>query len=330
MSIPGVTEDDIRSLIQSLWLLEVTKYTAVASITFLVLEIISTTDQEVTYIWPSRWTAMKVIYLINRYSPLIDGPLGLSTYMGAIDGESFELRFTIVGYVYAAGTYFSEFILVARTLALYDFKRYICLGMSLLMVALIVPSLIYLHTYLSSVQYDANADMLRLLGRIPSGYTRPAWTLTACILISETVVVVLTIIKQLQSSSKGSVRSPLVRVMYRDGSYTYVVMLALTIANLCTMLLAPGPAQALLQMPLRVTHSVLCSRVLLNLRVAADHRQGLTFEHASHTYGHAHGHYQSQVRTLESGIRRQESNLDSTPTRIELAVEMETITKYDD
>ena len=33
---------------------------------------------QISYIWPSRWTVMKSIYLVNRYSPFIDTSLSLS------------------------------------------------------------------------------------------------------------------------------------------------------------------------------------------------------------------------------------------------------------
>ncbi|KAI0705406.1 hypothetical protein C8Q76DRAFT_166308 [Earliella scabrosa] len=346
----------IKPLLNDIWLFNITKYVGVMSITFLVLEVLSTMEEEVhmsvlleattltypvsqiSYIWPSRWTVMKSIYLVNRYSPFIDTSLSLSAYLGTSQRESCSLRFEILAYVYAVGVYFSEFILVARTLALYEFSPHICVAMGLLMIGLIVPSLFMLHTYLGSLDYS-NTAILEFIGCAPSDETEPAWTLSACILVSETVVVLLTVVKRLQTSSKESARSPLVRTMYRDGSLNYVIMLVLTVANLCTMLFAPKAAQSLLQMPLRVIHSALCSRVLLNLRKAADRyatatlansalRSQLNFEPSPlpTRMGEVAGRESTSASAGRGGRRR---TLPTSLTQIELAVELETITMVD-
>ncbi|KAF9000227.1 hypothetical protein BDQ17DRAFT_683281 [Cyathus striatus] len=47
--------------------LAVTRYVAVAGCVLLFYDWLITLDDEITYIWPSRWSSTKAIFLLNRY-----------------------------------------------------------------------------------------------------------------------------------------------------------------------------------------------------------------------------------------------------------------------
>ncbi|KAI0325786.1 hypothetical protein GY45DRAFT_1329807 [Cubamyces sp. BRFM 1775] len=249
-------------------LLDMVKYAGVFSSTYLLLEIISTLEDEVRLIWPSRWSIMKVIFLLNRYSPLIDSTLGLSMMLGTTNPRSCDFQFHILIYTYTIGAFFSEAILIARTLALYEFKPWIICIMAAIALEVIIPGLIMSHRILSQIRYPSMA-VLEVAGCVPSIDDGQSWVLYMCVLISETVVIALTIYKMWHTSAEVNQRSLLVWTMYRDGSLYYVVLLVLSVVNLCFMLLAPKAATSIIQMPLRVVHSTLCTRVLLNLRKVA-------------------------------------------------------------
>ncbi|KAI0365961.1 hypothetical protein BV20DRAFT_692228 [Pilatotrama ljubarskyi] len=261
-------EEVLQDVGNNLPLLNLVKFAGVFSSTILFLEIISTLEDEIRLIWPSRWSIMKFVYLGNRYSPLIDTTLGLTVMLFTTDPKSCQIQFEVLTYCYAFGSFFSEAILMARTLALYDFSRYVVVTMAALGLGIIIPGVIVCHSLLSSLHYP-DRSVLRIIGCVPSIDDRPGWVLYMCILISETVVVSLTLSKMWHCSRDPQHRSLLVHTMYRDGSLYYVLLLVLSITNLCFMLLAPKPASSVIQMPLRVVHSTLCTRVLLNLRKVA-------------------------------------------------------------
>ncbi|KAI0701625.1 hypothetical protein C8Q76DRAFT_236275 [Earliella scabrosa] len=104
---------------------------------------------------------------------------------------------------------------------------------------------------------------------------RDTWPAYACLAFGETGIVAATLLKYLwdidvnRSSITPCGPLPLTRTMYRDGLLFYAVALVMSITNLLVMLLAPMELAPLMQMPLRLVHSTLCGRVLLNLRKAA-------------------------------------------------------------
>ncbi|CDO69065.1 hypothetical protein BN946_scf184992.g14 [Trametes cinnabarina] len=171
---------------------------------------------------------MKVVFLVNRYSPFIDTTLGLTVMLATTDPG--------------------------------------------------IPGIIVCWSLLTRTQYP-NRMILQITGCVPSIDDRSSWILYMCILVSETVVVTLTVRKMWQMySTRSAHRSLLVWTMYRDGSLYYVLLLAVSISNLCFMLLAPKAATSIMQMPLRVVHSTLCTRVLLNLRKVAARMSGITLD----------------------------------------------------
>jgi len=46
-------------------------YCQVAALTFYAYDLITTFDQEVQHIWGSRWSSVKVLYFVIRYSAVI-------------------------------------------------------------------------------------------------------------------------------------------------------------------------------------------------------------------------------------------------------------------
>ncbi|EKM82036.1 hypothetical protein AGABI1DRAFT_126386 [Agaricus bisporus var. burnettii JB137-S8] len=59
--------------------------------------------------------------------------------------------------------------------------------------------------------------------------------------------------------------SPWIKQMYKDGLLYYVLVLAVSIANVLVAALAPRPLANWLATPQRVIHSVLCNKVLLQI-----------------------------------------------------------------
>ncbi|KAJ8469470.1 hypothetical protein ONZ51_g8967 [Trametes cubensis] len=238
----------------------------VCSTTYLLLEIISTLEDEIRFIWPSRWSIMKVIFLLNRYSPLIDSFLALSIMLSTANPHSCNVKFHILTYTYVIGTFLSEgnnalstsinvvltsvfpcatAILFARTLALYDSSPWIICMMTTTALCIIVrhpstecPGLYVGYCALSEIQYPSSA-VLEITGCMLSVDDSQSWAFYMCILISETIIIALTAYKMWQTSRELEQGALLVCTVYCDGLLCYSVMLVLSIINLCLMLLAP-------------------------------------------------------------------------------------------
>ncbi|TBU54388.1 hypothetical protein BD310DRAFT_936058 [Dichomitus squalens] len=98
---------------------QIHKHIQTGAITCCILEIVATLPDEVMYMWPSDWSLMKVVYLFNKYSPLIDIVLLVLVDIVSRDPSACALRFQLLTYWFIIGTLCSEFILIARTYALW-------------------------------------------------------------------------------------------------------------------------------------------------------------------------------------------------------------------
>ncbi|EJF63575.1 hypothetical protein DICSQDRAFT_125406 [Dichomitus squalens LYAD-421 SS1] len=94
MNVP-LPQPGILPSVDDLYLYQVAKRPLVATMVYLV-----------SLIWTTNWSVMKVVFLVNKYSPVID-----ITLM-ALGPDS-----------YFAGTLVSETILLVRTYALWGFDR---------------------------------------------------------------------------------------------------------------------------------------------------------------------------------------------------------------
>ncbi|KAM5541783.1 hypothetical protein V8D89_004512, partial [Ganoderma adspersum] len=238
----------------------------VASMTYSILEIVSTLPDEVEFIWPAKRGFMKTVFLINKYSPLIDFTL---VALGTVAREPEACRVSFnqaLTYSYLLGTLVSEFIVIARTYALWGCNR------RLVYCALFIAGIMIPHAfYIAATTVKSGQEITRLIGCMPNIHDWNAWPAYTYLICSETMVVILTVLKRYVDPEivQGSFASVLLPIMYRDGTCFWAVVLALSILNLLMMFFIPGGLSYSVQMPLRVVHSALCNRVLLNLRKAA-------------------------------------------------------------
>ncbi|PIL27811.1 hypothetical protein GSI_10965 [Ganoderma sinense ZZ0214-1] len=255
----------------SLYLYQVNRYISFASMTYSILEIVSTLPDEVELIWPARRGFMKTVFLINKYSPLIDFTLVALVDLVRREPEACRVSFQVLTYSYLLGTLVSEFILIARTYALWGCDRRL-VYCALFIAGMMIPHAFYIvYDMLRESDFKSGQEVTHLIGCMPNIHDRNAWPAYTYLICSETMVVILTVLKRYVDPEivQGSFASVVLPTMYRDGTCFWAVVLALSILNLLMMFFAPGGLSYSVQMPLRVVHSALCNRVLLNLRRAA-------------------------------------------------------------
>ncbi|KAH9911820.1 uncharacterized protein BXZ73DRAFT_107780 [Epithele typhae] len=275
--------------------LRLVKYAIVVAATWTWAEICVKMEEEITYIWPSRISFMKVLYFYNRYSPVVDTTFALASSLSNVGNHRLcTAEFTVLAFFYATGTFASEFILIARTLALYNFHPFMIALACALVLLTVVPTTIESIRFLFPLAYPGD-DIIKITGCVPSvDDIGSAWIFYICLFISETIIVLLTFFRQWQTGTERegllrrlfrwggpdtqtdstlsmprSHRSPLVKTMYRNSSIYYVIMLTLSIINLVATNKAGPALRPVIQMPFRAVHSALCTRVLLNLRQVA-------------------------------------------------------------
>ncbi|KAH9896819.1 hypothetical protein C8Q73DRAFT_427279 [Cubamyces lactineus] len=264
----------LKDAASHLELLMLVKYASVGSLTLVILDIVETFSDEVMLMWPSKLTIMKAIYFANRYMPIVDIALGAATL------QTYSLRacaglWTTLLILYALGSVLSEVILVVRTLALWNFNRVVLGLLTFLTLLIVVPYIILVQGYLRHLQYPPQ-EVLDMTGCVASISDGVSLWFYASILLSETTVVVLTVMKRYTMKVRDQSLPLLFHTMYRDGTGFYAILLSVSIGNMLCMTLAPVEASSMLQLFHRAVHSTLTSRVLLNLRAAAARSSGLS------------------------------------------------------
>ncbi|KAI0708124.1 hypothetical protein C8T65DRAFT_650696 [Cerioporus squamosus] len=257
----------VMSAYQGLYLLSITKYSKVVACTMSLLEITSTLPEEVALVWPNKLNIMKIVFLVNKYSPLFDTSISITLDLLTHDAKACAIQYQVLAYSYITGILFSEFILMARTMALWQFNPYVS---ALLIAAALemVPLVLFItHETVSHTEYP-DSNVLRIAGCLPSTQDQDLWPAYLYMILAETGIVFLTVLKWYQEP-EGLMRGRLLATMYRDGSLFFAIVLVLSTINLLVMLSTPQEMSSCMQMPLRVIHSALCTRVLLNLRRAS-------------------------------------------------------------
>ncbi|RPD65324.1 hypothetical protein L226DRAFT_531088 [Lentinus tigrinus ALCF2SS1-7] len=252
----------------SMYLLNLTKDTSLAALTYLIMDVAATLDDEVALMWPSRMNFMKAIFLINRYSPFVDATLINYLVLGARSTEVCRGVWITAICFFTLGMFASEAIIIVRTLAIWNFDKVIVAITAFVTGGALATVVATMVQYVQHIQYPDD-DLIAVTGCVIGISDKEGWTLFVAVLIMETTLVAMTMLRHLQMRTGVRNEGPVMDTMYRDGLFFYAIMLAFSIANLCCMVAAPASASAVIQLPLRVIHSTLCSRVLFNLRKAA-------------------------------------------------------------
>jgi len=115
------------------------------------------------------------------------------------------------------------------------------------------------------------------------------------ILAFELVVVILTV-----RSISGALRSgtPLLKVIYRDSVAFFSVLFAVTLSAILVQELGPPQFNELMSVPFRVVHSIVCCRILLNLRRAVSLGGPPEGSSTSLAFATAHGEQTNSVEVV--------------------------------
>lgn len=256
--------------------IQVGQYIHTASYTVAAFEWLITIDLEILHVWNSPWTVTKVVFLINRYLPIVDFCLGYSVkHATHIDTcRTLTKAFT---WIYIIGVYVADYILAIRTCAVWGFNK--------ILIAVLV--LAQAGSFFFNVYYF-NVDItVKGLIRIPP--------LDGCFLVQpeghgifieftilavyDTAMLILMIYptikeysRQRQIGEKTLVSgSEIVASIIAEGAVFYAYLMFLSIATLIIVLEVPDNVLLFL-LPSRVIREVLACRVLLHIRQLTDSR----------------------------------------------------------
>ncbi|KAG1765774.1 hypothetical protein EDD22DRAFT_1049302 [Suillus occidentalis] len=254
-------------------------YTAVASLAVLLFDFIITFDSEVHWTWGRGWGIMRIIFIVSRYLPFAGLTMTVyssiaSTHGGIPHHGIFTALYDGVRWLGIAA---SELLLVARTYAVWGCnKRFLTL--TLMFTTAISIAVLVMSDLGASESGDSTGVFEE--GQFSS-------IIYGLLMLVEIVLMTLTLYKRSKFYQLGD--SPLVTTLCRDG-VLYVLCITrefwrfacvkallffflfavVSMANCISIALLPASYTALLAGPQLVTHSVLASRILFNLRAMSD------------------------------------------------------------
>ncbi|KAE9404509.1 hypothetical protein BT96DRAFT_419698 [Gymnopus androsaceus JB14] len=235
-------------------------YIDVAMLTLLSYDYFLSLAQEITYVWPSNWGFVKVLYLISRYSPFIDTILAVAERLNPdIDIGACNSIMTFNTIFAGLGIGISDLVLIIRTYTVYQRSRKVLVVLIVTWISVAVePSI-------------AGIPSCFLAGESKTGLIN-----FISLLAGETVVVALTLWQALRQQYfkfgfawSSDATQNLIVTFYRDGVLFYMCILPITLANALLLAFA-SPELQVLQTPLRVMHSILCCRLVIHIREVAD------------------------------------------------------------
>ncbi|KAJ2917707.1 hypothetical protein MD484_g2721, partial [Candolleomyces efflorescens] len=215
----------------------VVSYFNVVSAVILVYDILITLDEESMSIWSGKMTWSKILYLVTRYSTLIE--VGVVLWEQIVPGTWYR------------GCKISFDINVFDPSPLAMFKGcYVTDASSILFVA-----------WLILLVYDT-------LNLILIGI--PAYKSCKCHSLSFSLPVLGILI--LPPDRLGG-NSQFVRTVYTDGIVYYVYLFGISALNIIVVLVLPRDLATLLSMPERVLHAAFTCRVVLHIRALTRQEQ---------------------------------------------------------
>ncbi|KDR66741.1 hypothetical protein GALMADRAFT_216830 [Galerina marginata CBS 339.88] len=239
----------------------------VAAATLLVWDILLTFDKEVNLVWRADWNFMKALYLFQRYLPLLDSVYLTINYQLGINvgpGECARL-IKASGWLAVVGFATSEVILTLRAWAVWNRNRLLTIILLILWCGVWIPIAVFEGNFLASLKLGT-PPYAGFLGCFIIGANSDLFLCILLLMIWNIVVFALIAFMGIRINAWKST-SRLSQLIYRDGAIYYFYVFVLSILNVIAIVTFPVGYQFVLLPMERCLHSILASRVLLNLRL---------------------------------------------------------------
>lgn len=237
--------------------LQVVTYVSMAFLALLFYDWIICLNQEVTRIWMSKWSLIKVLYLVERYAPFATLIIAVDERL-ASTCNLMTLNTILSGFIIGV----ADLILMLRTYSIYNKSRRVLAIFALSWIIVSGVCVWAVFRYTGSFDVDDTSNSCFVSNEPTIGLITYISLLTA-----EIVITLVTVWKTFDSYLKSGFRlGQVLSMVYCEGLFFYFLIISFTIANTAVILAAPIGLLALLSSPLTVMHSILCCRLVLHVR----------------------------------------------------------------
>jgi len=215
----------------------------------------------------------KILYILTRVLPFLDMPISLShEFIFNPSARTCFWLYRVTASSFLVGVAIADVVLIIRTCALWGDNRRVKYFLYGLFAAVFAPMAVSVNLALNAFDYTPFPDPNILPGCfvVSNRPTAVDWygVYFGILPIFETAVFILTIVQFKALKAYKKQPSVFVRTLYRDGVLFYFYLNVISITYLIVLLRAPKEMANLLFSTHRVIHSLLSSRLLLNLREA--------------------------------------------------------------
>ncbi|KAH7341258.1 hypothetical protein B0J17DRAFT_254413 [Rhizoctonia solani] len=210
--------------------MQATRYLALASLSFLLYDIVSTIALESKYVWSAPWNFGRAAFHFNRFfAPILQTVHIVSLFRFRPSPEFC----VITSGIYVWGTCVIVVgvmsVLVARVWLLYFRKPWILIALLTIGVLVSLPPILVISVaFKHEVHINHNPAPDIIPGCLFAGLSKWSWVPYLGSTLYEILLFVLTVYKVYTVEYE----LPIINRLYRDGSYYFVVVL---VANIFTM-----------------------------------------------------------------------------------------------
>lgn len=226
--------------------------------------------EQVHYIWKGKWTTGRILFLLLRYTTIVQ--IILSTTASLTDGpsEAFcQFDYFYCGYSIVATQAIFSTILILRLSALYQgrplFRRtlFAILGLEIVVAIVMVG--------LTTVRLRPTRDSVAVLVCMPGDWPQYAWACWVPATAMESLLFLLALGKSVEVLlSRDAYKPELLVLLLRDSMLCYGAVLAALVPNLVLWICARPTIRDILTGSVPVLQTVIGTRVLLNIYEAAE------------------------------------------------------------
>ncbi|EIM88292.1 uncharacterized protein STEHIDRAFT_120484 [Stereum hirsutum FP-91666 SS1] len=269
-SISGVNArgaDDVSVLTRQTYIdLWVTRLFTISGYGLLVFDYLLTLSDEVAYIWPSRWSPVKIIYLANRYGNL--SMLGLMTWHIAGDLYSEASYFCFVATLVTNMGMLLSFasirvLILLRAWALWIHRRHVLAAILVLFLSYSIVCSVLLLWGTVTVSYSSNPyPIANLVRTCVSPIPDFGWVLWLPSILLETALfgIILRTMPQYGETI-------LAGAIYRDGAIYFVCSMGCSFSNLILWAIRPNsPLNLLPSVGTLAAFNIAGQRLVVSLR----------------------------------------------------------------
>ncbi|KAJ7584801.1 hypothetical protein C8J56DRAFT_135401 [Mycena floridula] len=284
------SDELVAQIIQALHHKQIISYVDVIGCAVFLYDYTLTLEREISLIWGSGWSFMRVLYTLQRYLPFVD-TICLTLFHQFATGLSTEACTEIYQAAIVTimcGFLVSQVILTVRIWAVWHRGFAIAVALGLVLLGVLGFQLMVAIVWIKSVVFTI--PPVPYQGCFVAAGSRILVLFWVSPMVFDFVCFVLMTIPAIKSYRTGG-NSALMTTVYRDGVVYYLYIFLFTAMNVVVVTSLPTDLMALFATFERGMYSILTSRTVLRIReVGSQNRY-------SAGYGDGHG--------AECGIERE-------------------------